>query len=464
MTVPQEPEAGGRPRDTRSPTGLTGISRRAALAALGAAGIGASAGCGSVLAGVAGTGPPADALTYWNLFTGGDGSHMVAMEQRYRKQHPEVRLNAVTLSWGTPYYTKLALAILGDRPPDVAVTHLSRLPTLVAGNLLEPLADDDLARHGMTDDRFTPAAWQKGRIGGRQYAVPLDTHPFVMFYNVDVCRKAGLLGDDGRIAPITGTDGLIAALDACRKVTGAYGGVVNVNADPSTCWRWFDTLYGQLGGEVLADDGTRIVLDDAKATRVLEFQRELTVGRKLMPSNIDGNGVNQLFANGKVGLLFDGVWQLPTYQATKLRFSMAPAPNVFGGTYHCFADSHALILPRSARRDDHRRDSALGLVRGLLDASMVWAEGGHVPAWKNVQDSAAFRRLRPQSEYVPAAEAAVYDPAGWYSGAGSDFENIMGFAVAAAEAGQISPAAAVRQIRTKLDQYASRPAPVGGAS
>lgn len=464
MTVPRTSDAGGEPSRRRSPTGPSGISRRAALAALGVAGLGASTGCGSVLAGVAGTGPPADALTYWNLFTGGDGSHMVEMEDRYRKQHPDVHLNAVTLSWGTPYYTKLALAILGNRPPDVAVTHLSRLPTLAAGNLLEPLRGDDLARHGMTADRFTPAAWRKGQVDGKQYAVPLDTHPFVMFYNVDICRKAGLLDADGRIAPITGTDGLVAALAACRKVTGAYGGVVNVNADPSTCWRWFDTLYGQLGGEVLADDGTRIVLDDAKAAQVLAFQRELTVGRKLMPSNIDGNGVNQLFANGKVGLLFDGVWQLPTYQATKLKFSMAPVPNVFGGAYHCFADSHALILPRNAGRDAHRRDTSLGLVRGLLDASMVWAEGGHVPAWKNVQDSAAFRKLRPQSEYVPAAEAAVYDPAGWYSGAGSDFENIMGFAVAAAEAGQISPDAAVRQIRTKLDGYASRPAPVGGTA
>lgn len=441
-----------------------GASRRAVLASLGLLGLGATTGCGSVLAGVAGTGPPADALTYWNLFTGGDGSHMVEMEQKYQKAHPEVDLNAVTLSWGTPYYTKLALAILGDRPPDVAVTHLSRLPTLAAGNLLEPLRDTDLARHGLTADDFTPAAWRKGRVDGRQYAVPLDTHPFVMFYNLDVCRKAGLLGPDGKIKKIEGTDGLIDAMAACKKVTGHYGGVVNVNADPSTCWRWFDTLYGQLGGEVLADDGTRIVLDDDKAAKVLEYQRELMLTRKLMPSDIDGNGVNQMFATGKVGLLFDGEWQLPTYQATDLKFSIAPVPNVMGGTYHCWADSHALILPRDGDRDDRKRDLSIGLIRGLLDASMIWAQGGHVPAFKKIQDSPAFAKLEPQAEYVPAAEAAIYDPAGWYSGAGSDFENIMGFAVAASEAGQQSPAATIRQMRTKLNQYASRPAPVGGTS
>jgi multiple sugar transport system substrate-binding protein len=453
------PHSRVRPPDPGRPD----VSRRAVLGGLGLLGAaGALSGCSSVLAGVAGTQPSADSLTYWNLFTGGDGSRMVTMEQRYQKAHPSVKLNAVTLSWGTPYYTKLALAILGDRPPDVAVTHLSRLPTLAVGNLLEPLRDNELSQHGITGAGFTPAAWRKGQVAGRQYAVPLDTHPFVMFYNIDVCKKAGLLGADGKIKPITGTDGLIAALEACRKVTGEYGGVVNINADPSTCWRWFDTLYGQLGGEVLAHNGTRVALDDDKAAKVLSFQRELTVQRKLMPSNIDGGGVTQLFATGKVGLLFDGEWQIPTYQPTGLKFSVAPVPNVMGGAYHCWADSHALILPRNAKRDTARRQVALGFIRGLLDASMVWAQGGHVPAWRAVQDSPAYAKLEPQSNYVSAAEHAVYDPAGWYSGAGSDFENIMGFAIAAVEGGQTSPDAAVRQMRDKLGQYASRPAPVGG--
>ena len=217
-------------------------------------------------------------------------------------------------------------------------------------------------------------------------------------------------------------------------------------------------MYGQLGGQVLADDGTRIALDDDKAAKVLEFQRELTLTRKLMPSNIDGNGVTQLFSGGKAGLLFDGEWQLPTYQSTKIKFSVAPVPNIMGGAYHCWPTPHALILPRDAARDEYKRDTALGFVRGLLDASMIWAEGGHVPAWRSIQQSATFKALQPQAEYVPAAEAAVYDPPAWYSGAGSDFENIMGFAVAACEAGQLTPEAAIRQLRAKLDHRRRDPA------
>ena len=46
-------------------------------------------------------------------------------------------------------------------------------------------------------------------------------------------------------------DDFISALRAMKKVTGQYGGVINI--DPATNLRWLDTLYGQLDGEVVAD-------------------------------------------------------------------------------------------------------------------------------------------------------------------------------------------------------------------
>ena len=64
---------------------------------------------------------------------------------------------------------------------------------------------DHLAELGVTSDKFTPAAWRKATVGGTPYAVPLDTHPFVLFYNVDLARKAGLLNAAG--------DGLVPMKD-----------------------------------------------------------------------------------------------------------------------------------------------------------------------------------------------------------------------------------------------------------
>jgi multiple sugar transport system substrate-binding protein len=138
-------------------------------------------GCGSpLLAGATGAGPDRDELTFWSLLGGGDGALMAGMLEAYRKSHPENDFTPVTLAWGDPYCTKLSLATLGDRPPDVAVAHLTRAQTLVRAGLLDPIAPADLTRHGMALDNFNPATVKSATVDGKLYAVPLDTHVYVL--------------------------------------------------------------------------------------------------------------------------------------------------------------------------------------------------------------------------------------------------------------------------------------------
>ncbi|HYQ65098.1 extracellular solute-binding protein [Actinophytocola sp.] len=417
--------------------------------------------CSAVGAGLLDTGPSAGSLAYWNLFGGGDGVRMTQMEDGYRRANPGVDLQAVTLAWGNPYYTKLALATVGDKPPDVAVSHLTRMKTLAAGNLLQELRPEDLERHGMTADRFNRRAWDAGLIDGRIYAIPIDTHPFVLFYNTKICDEAGLLDAKGKLRPIRGQDAFVDALTRLKKVTGQYGATHGINSDTATPWRLFQTLYAQLGGEVLADDGTRIVIDDAKARQVLDFLRQLTVEKGLMPGSIDYQGAIALFASGAAGFHLNGEWEISTFQTAQTPFSMTLVPNVFGGDYAVQADSHTLVLPVRPDQDDRARlDLSLGFVRSMLDQSLTWAEGGHVPAWQPFATSGRYEKLTPQSDYAAAADAAVYDPPAWYSGSGSNFEIVMGSAVGAVESGGMSAEAAIAQIRSKLSELANTAPPV----
>ena len=120
------------------------LSRRQLLRGMGALTLGGVAAsslsaCGAapVLSGLSVAHRQAGSLDYWNLFGGGDGVRMEAMEAGFRKRYPDIGLSAVTLAWGNPYYTKLSLATLGEKPPDVAVAHLTRMKTLVAADLVE---------------------------------------------------------------------------------------------------------------------------------------------------------------------------------------------------------------------------------------------------------------------------------------------------------------------------------------
>ena len=138
--------AGHQPR-AAAPVSRRQLLRGASALAIGGA-LGTSlSGCAdSALSGLSVSHRAAGSLSYWNLFGGGDGVRMQTMEDGFRKANPGIALSAVTLAWGNPYYTKLSLATLGEKPPDVAVSHLTRMKTLVAAGLLEELRPDDLAR------------------------------------------------------------------------------------------------------------------------------------------------------------------------------------------------------------------------------------------------------------------------------------------------------------------------------
>ena len=437
------------------------LSRRNFLALTGATALtGALAGCsGSPLsAGLAGTDPNAGKLTYWNLFGGGDGANMITMEDQFRAARPRVPLEATTLAWGNPYYTKLSLATASGNPPDVGIAQVTRLPLLARAGQLTDVLKAGVGEAGITKDAFTPAAWQKATVDGTTVAVPLDTHPFVLFYNTDLAKKAGLLGPDGALKPIKGTQEFVSALQAMKKVTGQFGGVVNISsASTASSWRWFATLYYQLGGQVVGDNGTQLLLDDDKAAKALDFMRSLTKDG-LLPSSADDAGVASLFASGKAGFVLEGVWNIPTYREAGTPFGVVPVPALMADRAVSYADSHALIIPNNPNRSPEATRNAVAFIRSLLDSSPTWAQGGHVPAWLPVQKSQGVQKL--ESSYIGAAYDAQYDPDAWYSGAGSDFQILMGSAIGGVQNGTSDVSTAIRSMRDRLTRYTQTSPPV----
>jgi multiple sugar transport system substrate-binding protein len=438
------------------------LSRRGFLqgSLLAAGGLAVSA-CGTTLgAGVAGTKLSASTVDYWDLFGGGDGERMQVMLDGFKKAHPELGLQSTTLAWGNPYYTKLALSTVGDQPPDAAVSHLSRVSTLVEGDLLQELTTEDLERNGLKAEDFEEKAWELCQFDGKTYALPLDTHPFVLFYNTDICKKAGLLEGDDALKSLDGPDAFVEAMDAAKKAGAAWGAVSPVNNDASTNWRIFQSLYSQLGGEVLADNGTKVVIDDDKALQVLDYLKNLA-DKELMPKDVDYGGAVALFASGDSAFYLMGEWEITTFQTAEMPFSMTLFPNVYGGEggYKVQADLHTLIIPRSDG-NQQRTDNALTFMRSLLEQSFTWAEGGHVPSYLPVKDSEEYKKLTPQSNYAAAAEAAVLTPPAWYSGSGSTFELTIGSAIATVRAGQGSPQQALKQMKSGLQILAETESPV----
>jgi multiple sugar transport system substrate-binding protein len=441
---------------------MTGLSRRQFLAAGGGLALtGLASGCASpVVTSLTGGQPATADVIYWHLFGGGDGANMATMVKRFQEAtHRSVE--ATLLSWGNPYYTKLSLAASSGRPPDVGIAHLSRLPLLAQAGILEPVGDQ-FSAVGITQDKFTPAAWKKATVGGTVYAVPLDTHPFVLFYNVALAKKAGLLNATGDgLKPIQGSSAFRNAVKAMKDAAGGqFGAVATITADPSTCWRLFMMVYSGAAGPIVSNQGTKVTIDRSAMEETFAFLQSLTRSQ-LIPATATATTSSSLFSQGKVGFLFDGVWQIPTYRGVKtLKFNVEPFPALLGSKPVAYADSHALVIPKSSTRSAKRTADAVRFIKGLLDQGFTWADGGHVPAWLPVQKSKKFLELKPQSNYIQAAFNAVYDPPGWYTGAGSDFQTAMGSVVASVLNGGTSPKQGLAALQSSLSTFSAARPPV----
>ena len=422
------------------------------------------AACSSpVAAGLTGSQLNPKTLIFWNLFGGGDGSRMQEMERGYQKAHGgSDSLQATVFAWGNPYYSKVTLATVGNKPPDVAVAHLTRARLLAQGGVLEPITDEDLASVGLSADDLDQKSWASQKTDGKNIAIPLDTHPFVMFFNQDVCDKAGLV-ENGKLTTITGMDDFESALAEISKVTkGTAITLANVN-ETATPWRMFLSLYSQFtdAKPYLGDDGAAITVDDDKAKEVIATIQRWTK-KGWMNKALDYAGSQTQMFTAKAGLYLQGEWEITTAQSIKgLKFGMVPVPQLFDKPANQ-ADSHTFVLPKKDRTPEQRKQ-AMGFIKSMLDQSATWAAGGHVPAYTPYRDSAAYKKLEPQADYAAAADRAVFDPEAWYSGSGSTFETIVGSQLGLAQQGSLTPDATLKAIRDQLAVYLRTKSPLQSA-
>ena len=411
---------------------------------------------------VATTGPPWGGgdrtISFWHLFSGGDGERMAQMLDGFAKSDAGIKVEPVTLTWGPPYYTKLQLAAVGGRPPDVAISHATRLGSLAPAGLVMELTPELLDKHGITEDKFEPAVWKRGQFKGKQYAIPLDTHPFVLYYNTDLAKKADLLGEDGRLRPLNGEKEVLDAFSAFKKASGQWGVVTEIRG--VSLWRLFLTLYGQQsGGPIFSADGKELTIENDKAERALDFMQELGACRNVMPTTFDYPASIANFSNATTGTMLQGEWEVTTFQAAKMKFDMTPVPNMLGKQVSQ-ADSHAFVIPVSDSRSPERLDATLEFIAGMLKSSFTWAEGGHVPSWRPVLESEKYRELEPQSHYAAAAESTIVDPLVWFSGSGSDLENEAWGAFLGVVTGGSKPRVGLDQFRSAMNEFLKKPSPV----
>jgi multiple sugar transport system substrate-binding protein len=333
--------------------------------------------------------------------------------------------------------------------------HLSRLPLAVSENILSPITDKDLADAGLSKSDFFDAPMAAATENGKLYAVPLDIHAIVLYYNADLLKGSPYIDSNGKLTGINTMKDFEAAL-AWAKDHGVKTPVTYETGAASGIWRVFYTLLAQQGGsfiengKVLPGDNTAKAV---KAVQIMSDWRE----KGWAPEQADYESSVALYTSGKAAFQLNGVWEVPTYKdlvkKDKLGFKWGAIEiPPWMGKSATWADSHAFAIPNQGAKtiSGEKRAAVMKAIGWIEKHAIQWADAGHIPAYKPVTEGDAYKKLEPNATYAPLVETAAFDPKSVVTGVASPTYDAALNLLAPAVQGYMTPEDAVEQMKSEL--------------
>lgn len=397
-----------------------------------------------------------ETVVWWDFLGGGDGVRMKKLIEDFNAAHADtIEIQATTLDWGVPFYTKVQTSAAVGEGPDVMTYHASRIPLAVSQSTLSEITPEDMAAMGLSADSFAKETWDAVNVDGKQYAVPFDTHPIVLYYNKDLLEKSGLIGADGLPTGLDGKDNFTAALQKLKD-DGNEWSIVQVTADGGFAFRTIYSLLCQQNG-VIGGDGAWFPDDNAdKLANAVQVIADW-VGNGYNPSYTDYPSTVALFTSGASPFMINGVWEVPTMadlqsQGKLFNWGAIELPVLFDKPC-TYADSHAFAIPNNAGKPatPEKHAAVLEVVKYMSDNSLFWATAGHVPANVAVTETAEYKAMQPQATYAKLTANQVFDPKSVHAGVASALFDAAGNAFTAAMNGETDAASAVAEMKATMD-------------
>ena len=411
---------------------------------------------GVVLA-VSSAGYAKETVVWWDFLGGGDGVRMKKLIEDFNAEHKDtIEIQATTLDWGVPFYTKVQTSAAVGEGPDVMTYHTSRIPLAVSQSVLSEITADDMAKMGFGEADFAPAIWSAVHFDGKQYAVPLDTHPIVLYYNKDKLAAAGLIGDNGLPKDLNGIDNFTAALKKIQE-GGTKWAMSTYTAGGNFQFRTIYSLLCQQDGEMLTN-GEWLVGDNLD--KLVNSVKVLSdwVKDGYVPAYTEYPAAIALFTSGESAMHINGVWEVPTMSDLvaqgKLGFEWGAVELPVFFSHPCtYSDSHAFAIPNNVGKEQtpEKHAAVLEVMSWIVKKGIFWATAGHIPAQKAVTDSPEYQAMQPNATYAVLTANMVYDPQSKFAGVAGPMFDAAGNAFTAAVNGEAEPADAVAEMKAALD-------------
>ena len=224
--------------------------------------------------------------SYWEV-ANADGYVIIDKAiKKFEKLHPEIKIHYYSGIPKDDYEEWLARKILKGDAPDVFLILSEDFSHMVSLGLLENL-DKEIQEDKSVEIRdYYETSLEAGKIDDRQYALPYETVPTLMFVNKTLLEKEGI--------PVPDADWSWDDLyRICKKVTKDLDGDGRLDQFGTYNYGWLEALYSN-DGKIFDPQGKKCYLTSERTEESVRFiQRinELYQGEKVTRETFDAGNV-----------------------------------------------------------------------------------------------------------------------------------------------------------------------------
>ncbi len=324
-------------------------------------------------------------ILFWNPFGGGEGDYVGQIIKDFNESQQGIVVRQLRLE-SNEYYVRLSTALSFGKGPDVAVAHADRVSPFVKAKQIIPL--DGLAQlAGLDFSHIEPTNRNSVVYNRETYAVPIDTHFHMLYYNKDLLAKAGLDEDEvvSKLRHLTPQE----FMDFLTLLQNRLPGVQPLAVNTPFFQEPFLDMYYEAGGELLTPDMKHAAINNDKALGVLRFYQKLFASGL---SDLNDKTPWDTFHNGQAIFWMGGIWEAGHHlKDSSFQSGITELPSLFGGNKQ-WGSSHTLVIPTYVTKE--KQLAAMAFIRYFSEVgSLTWGEAGHVPANSTVQNDSHYQNL-----------------------------------------------------------------------
>ncbi len=308
-------------------------------------------------------------LQFWNVFTGSDGDILCEIVDNYNKTNTDNIEIQMDIMPNDQLQQKLPAAIATNTAPDFVLFGVENIAPYVSNDSLEDISDFwDVT--GVDKSNILENVLELSHVDGKLYGAPMQYNVSYLYWNKDLFREAGL---DPEKAPATLDELAEYAVQLTNPEKNQFGLAL------PTSVTYMQFLWAN-GGDADDPDTNTNLLDSEENVKTLEWLQDLTVNKKVSPSNITGPEADTMLQAGQIAMYMSGPWQINGLRAQGIDFGIAPCVAGSAGAFSP-AGGCSYVIPKGT--DESHKLAAYKFMQYWLtdDVLKEWSQRNGFPVW-----------------------------------------------------------------------------------